>query len=90
VDINPLALELCKSVLWLEGFDSRRPLSFLDAHLVCGNSLLGIIDPEMPLKGIPSEAYKPLKGDNKELCQKLAAANIKHRGVRPTQLTKCG
>jgi hypothetical protein len=91
VDINPLALELCKSVLWLEGFDSRRPLSFLDAHLVCGNSLLGIIDPEMPLKGIPNEAYKPLTGDNKELCQKLAAANRRglddlKRGNKQTSL----
>ena len=77
VDINPLALELCKAVLWLEGFDSSRPLSFLDAHLICGDSLLGIIDPNIPLGGIPDEAYKALAGDDKELCKRLRSRNNK-------------
>jgi type I restriction-modification system DNA methylase subunit len=41
VDLNPLAVELAKMSLWLETANSDRPLSFLDAHLKCGNSLVG-------------------------------------------------
>jgi type I restriction-modification system DNA methylase subunit len=41
VDINPLAVELAKLSLWLFTMDPSRPLSFLDHHLKCGNSLIG-------------------------------------------------
>jgi hypothetical protein len=41
VDPNPLAVELAKLSLWLATVARDRPLSFLDAHLVCGNSLNG-------------------------------------------------
>ncbi|MDW8338779.1 MAG: N-6 DNA methylase, partial [Thermoleophilia bacterium] len=41
VDVNPMAVELCKVALWIEALDPGRPLSFLDAHIRCGNSLLG-------------------------------------------------
>jgi len=42
VDINPMAVELAKLSLWLATMQSDRPLSFLDHHLKCGNSLLGV------------------------------------------------
>ena len=41
VDINPLAVDLAKLSLWLETLSSEKPLSFLSAHLKCGNSLIG-------------------------------------------------
>lgn len=41
VDMNPLAVELAKLALWLETVAVDRPLSFLDHHLRCGNSLVG-------------------------------------------------
>jgi hypothetical protein len=41
VDLNPLAVELAKVALWLHSFTVGAPLSFLDHHLRCGNSLLG-------------------------------------------------
>jgi hypothetical protein len=41
VDINPLAVELAKVSLWLSTVAKNKPLSFLDHHLRCGNSLLG-------------------------------------------------
>ena len=41
VDINPLAVDLAMVSLWLETLSSDRPLSFLSAHLKCGNSLVG-------------------------------------------------
>lgn len=41
VDRNPLAVELAKLSLWLHSFTVGAPLSFLDHHLRCGNSLFG-------------------------------------------------
>lgn len=41
VDINPLAVDLAMVSLWLETLSSEKPLSFLSAHLKCGNSLIG-------------------------------------------------
>lgn len=41
VDLNPLAVDLAKLSLWLITVAKDRPLSFLDHHLRCGNSLIG-------------------------------------------------
>ncbi len=41
VDLNPMAVELAKVSLWLHTFTVGAPLSFLDHHLRCGNSLVG-------------------------------------------------
>ena len=41
IDINPMAVELCKVSLWLEANQNGQPLNFLDHHIACGNSLLG-------------------------------------------------
>ncbi|MDD1414509.1 Eco57I restriction-modification methylase domain-containing protein [Dolichospermum sp. ST_con] len=41
VDLNPMAVELAKVSLWLHSFTIGAPLSFLDHHLRCGNSLIG-------------------------------------------------
>jgi hypothetical protein len=42
VDLNPMAVELAKVSLWLDCFTLGAPLSFLDHHLRCGNSLVGV------------------------------------------------
>jgi len=42
VDLNPMAVELAKLALWLTTAAANKPLSFLDHHLRCGNSLVGI------------------------------------------------
>lgn len=42
IDLNPLAVVLAKVSLWLETLEPGRPLSFLDAHLRCGDSLVGV------------------------------------------------
>ncbi|MBI3799710.1 MAG: Eco57I restriction-modification methylase domain-containing protein [Deltaproteobacteria bacterium] len=44
VDLNPMAVELAKLSLWLDSFTLGAPLSFLDHHLKCGNSLIGARD----------------------------------------------
>jgi hypothetical protein len=41
VDKNPMAVELAKVSLWLHTFTVGAPLSFLDHHLRCGDSLFG-------------------------------------------------
>jgi hypothetical protein len=46
VDLNPMAVELAKVSLWLDCFTLGAPLSFLDHHLKCGNSLIGAVNVE--------------------------------------------
>ena len=41
VDKNPMAVELAKVSLWLHSFTVGAPLSFLDHHLRCGDSVVG-------------------------------------------------
>ena len=42
VDKNPMVVELAKVSLWLHTFTAGAPLSFLDHHLRCGDSLVGM------------------------------------------------
>lgn len=41
VDLDPLAVELCRLALWIETMDRELPFSFLDHKIKCGNSLVG-------------------------------------------------
>lgn len=75
VDRNPMAVELCKVALWMEAIEPGKPLGFLDAHIQCGDSLVGVFDPKLLEKGIPDGAYKPLTADVKEVCSSLKKAN---------------
>jgi type I restriction-modification system DNA methylase subunit len=66
VDQNELAVELAKVSLWLSTISKDRPLSFLDHHLKCGNSLLGAKVDDLPWlpgqrpRGAKSQVDKPL------------------------------
>ena len=75
VDKNEFAVELCKSALWIESVEPGKPLTFLDSHIQHGDSLVGILDPELMADGIPGEAYKALTGDNKAVCSALKKRN---------------
>lgn len=74
VDYNPDAVELCKVVLWIEGYCAGMPLSFLDHHIRCGNSVVGVKDLDTLLEGVPDKAFnaedkdilKVIKGLNKK------------------------
>ena len=66
VDLNPMAVELCKVALWVESLEPGKPLTFLDAHIKCGNSLLGTT-PKLMAAGIPDDAFEPLTGDEKKV-----------------------
>lgn len=41
VDINPFSIELTKLSLWIDSFIFGTPLSFIEHHIKCGNSLIG-------------------------------------------------
>jgi len=41
-DLNPLAVNLAKLALWLNCFARDHKLTFLDHHLRCGNTLVGL------------------------------------------------
>ncbi len=79
VDLNPLAVDLCKVALWIEGFPGKLPLSFLDHRIKCGNSLVGVLDINCLSEGIPDEAYKPVTGDDKKLSSQFKKRNKKER-----------
>lgn len=79
VDRNPMAIELARTALWLEGFEEGRPLTFLDHHLQVGDALLGLTDLSVLDKGISSDAFKPLSGDDKEACKELGKLNTQGR-----------
>jgi len=75
VDINPLAVELCKAALWIETVEPGKPLTFLDSHIIHGDSLVGILDPMIIEDGIPNKAYDALTDDDKTVCQSLKKRN---------------
>lgn len=83
VDINPMAVELCKVNLWLESLEPGKPLSFLDAHIKCGNSLVGM-GPKMRIDDleVPDEAFNPVTGDHKSTAALLKKRN---KAERPGQ-----
>lgn len=41
VDLDPLAVELCRLALWIETMHRDLPFSFLDHKIKCGNGLIG-------------------------------------------------
>ena len=77
VDVNPLAVELCKAALWIETVEPGKPLTFLDSHIVHGDSLVGILAPEIINEGIPDTAYIALEDDDKTVCNSLKKRNRK-------------
>ncbi|HLG64838.1 MAG TPA: N-6 DNA methylase [Ktedonosporobacter sp.] len=78
VDMNPMAVELCKVSLWMEAIEPGKPFSFLDAHIQCGNSLLGAT-PALLKAGIPDAAFEPIEGDDKKVCGEFKKLNRQQR-----------
>jgi hypothetical protein len=70
VDLNPMAVELCKVSLWMEAIEPGKPLSFLDHHIKGGNSLLGVT-PRLLHEGIPEAAFTAIEGDDKTIVKEL-------------------
>lgn len=79
VDLNPLAVELCKVALWLEAHVPGESLNFLDHHIKCGNSIVGLAHENELERGIPDEAFKTLPGDDKDVAAAFRKSNKTQR-----------
>lgn len=63
VDLDPLAVELCRLSLWIETMDRNLPFEFLDHKIKCGNSLIGTwFD---VFRHYPAMAWKNREGGDK-------------------------
>jgi hypothetical protein len=89
VDINPMAVELCKVGLWMEALEPGKPLSFLDHRIQCGNSLLGTT-PALMANGIPDDAFQPIEGDDKSTVNDLRKRNREERKQREAGVMQLG
>lgn len=82
VDLNPLAVELCKVALWLEAHEPGQPLNFLDHHIKNGNAIVGLAHFEELENGIASEAFKTLSGDDKDIASAFKKRNDLERKTK--------
>lgn len=78
MDLNPVTVDVCRMVLWLECADPGQYIHISARRVVCANPLLGTTW-EAIAKGIPDDACKPLAGDDKQACAKLQKANKEFR-----------
>lgn len=78
IDMNPMAVELCKVSLWMESMEPGKPLGFLDHRVVRGNGLIGAT-PKLLDAGVPDDAFKTITGDDKAVTSGLKASNRKAR-----------
>jgi hypothetical protein len=91
VDLNPTAVQLARLSLWLATLSANKPLTFLDHHLVCGNSLIGAspVDvarqpPGGRARHTPNRAETPLFSDA-DLEPSLAQAVVERRWLAETR-----
>ena len=63
VDLDPLAVELCRLSLWIETMDRTLPFGFLDHKVKCGNALIGVWFDQF--RHYPVMAWKNREGGDK-------------------------
>jgi hypothetical protein len=81
VDRNPMAVELTKVALWIETVEPGKPLGFLDANVLCGDSLHGLAKLDALRNGVPDAAYRAFSGDDKNAAKFLDRRNrAEHEG----------
>jgi hypothetical protein len=61
VDRNPRAVQIARLSLWLTSMARERPLTFLDNHLRCGNSLIGATPGDV-VSRLPGRAVRRAPG----------------------------
>ncbi len=74
VDLNALAVDLCRMALWLEGHVPGMPMAFLEDRIRQGNALLGTRRALLS-NGIPAGAFTPVTGDDPVVAGRLRRAN---------------
>ncbi|MBN8215727.1 MAG: N-6 DNA methylase [Spirochaetes bacterium] len=84
VDKNPMAVELCKIALWLEGHSPGEPLEFLDHRIRCGDSICGIRTLAELVEGIPEAAFDTSEEDDKDVAKALRKKHADEVKARKT------
>lgn len=79
VDKNPLAVDLCRVALWIEGHTGGKPLTFLDHRIRCGDSLVGVFDLSVLDEGIPDKAFDAVTGDDRKVAASVKKRNKQQR-----------
>lgn len=74
IDLNAMAVELCKVSLWMESMEPGKPLGFLDHRIVRGNGLIGAT-PALLDAGIPDDAFKKIGDDTPAVVASLKKRN---------------
>ena len=72
-------------MLWIEGYCAGKPLSFLDHHIRCGNSVVGVTNLDVLLDGVPKEAFT---ADNKETKKRIIELN--KQALKDVDLVRSG
>ena len=71
VDLDPLAVELCRLSLWIETMDRELPFGFLDHKIKCGNALIGAWFDQF--RHYPVMAWKNREGGTPERTAQIKA-----------------
>ena len=87
VDLNPMAVELCKVSLWMKALEPGKPLGFLDLQIQAGNSLMGAT-PALLAKGIPDDAFDAIEGDDRSACTEYRRINKDERHGQETMFDR--
>ena len=85
IDLNPMAVELCKVSLWLDAVEPGKPLGFLDHHIVNGNGLLGAT-PRLLDDGVPDAAFTAIEEDDRPTVTARRKTNAFQRERRSQQI----
>ncbi|MCA9307454.1 MAG: N-6 DNA methylase [Phycisphaerales bacterium] len=78
VDINPIAVELCKHALWIESRTDPSVVRSIDRHIKVGNALLGAT-PELIKSGIPDGSCRVSANDRAHSVSELATPTRRQR-----------
>ncbi|MGQ9455073.1 MAG: Eco57I restriction-modification methylase domain-containing protein [Armatimonadota bacterium] len=95
VDINPLAVDLCRFVLWINVAHPHFPLSYLEPLIKCGNSFIGVPLPSQWRNdasdtwpnAIPDGAFDPVSGDDTKVAKLARSARKRNATERAGQET---
>lgn len=81
VDLNPLAVELCRVALWVETLAQDLPFEFFSHHVKCGNALVGAwLD---QIEDYPLAAWEREMGDGAKGERTKALKQIRKDEVLP-------
>ncbi len=79
VDINPLTIDMCKALLWMEAGDSSISVGTWDDKIRCGHALLGCT-PAMVKEGITEASFvRVLHHDDRTIRRKIASKSRSER-----------